>query len=371
MADTGQAQNKLGELFVDIGVGGLGKTLKALNSVSATFLMTKNAAVQAIKPIVDMGKQAASGAVGIGQMANSLATTAVNAQKLKWLFKQYNVEGAESGIGNLQQVLNRANTGYGGIDDMMAMSMQELGLHWRNYDGSFESVTKLIKDIQTAFKERKVRKEDQIKHLQNMGLDTRLAYLFDRSDFDISKMNAYSDKDAQALIEFQESLQNLSIQKEITKAKAISKGSQKGGKNIVDKGAQFVKDAGTLFTDDKEAKQEVTQRFVEAAKKNLRLLLMQPGAGILKTLWDATNKPASTLNTLESVSGIDAKALNPDISENATLPLGSIPATENNITVNNYVRNANGEFEFDEINVEVNGKKVDTSAITVHNQSGI
>ena len=34
------AQNKLGELFVDIGVGGLGKTLKALNSVSASFLLT-------------------------------------------------------------------------------------------------------------------------------------------------------------------------------------------------------------------------------------------------------------------------------------------------------------------------------------------
>jgi hypothetical protein len=353
MADTGQAQNKLGELFVDIGVGGLGKTLKALNSVSATFLMTKNAAVQAIKPIVDMGKQAASGAVGIGQMANSLATTAVNAQKLKWLFKQYNVEGAEGGIAGLQQVLNKAHTGYGGIDAMMAMSMGELGLNWSDYDGSFESVTKLIKDIQTAFKERKVRKEDQIKHLQNMGLDTRLAYLFDRSDFDINKMNAYSDNDAQALIDFQESLQNLSIQKEILKSKTVSNVAQKGGTNIIDNIAGGIE---AITTDDvKKKKKYAAHLTVGEAWKQLKQETKELFGG----------------NKLEPIPAADAKALNPDVSENATLPLDSIPATENNIIVNNYVRNANGQFEFEEIDVDVNGKKVDTSAITVHNQSGL
>ncbi|MBQ2285319.1 MAG: hypothetical protein II244_06610, partial [Clostridia bacterium] len=72
---TGQAQNNLGQLFVDIGVGGLGQTLKALNSVSASFLLTKNAATQAIKPFIDMGKQAANSAVGIGKMAAALGTT--------------------------------------------------------------------------------------------------------------------------------------------------------------------------------------------------------------------------------------------------------------------------------------------------------
>ncbi len=82
MADSGAAQNKLGELFVDIGVGGLGKTLKALNSVSASFLLTKNAATQAVKPIIDVGKRTMGMAVDVGKLGSTLGLAYKDAYKL-------------------------------------------------------------------------------------------------------------------------------------------------------------------------------------------------------------------------------------------------------------------------------------------------
>ena len=45
MADNKSgASHELGNLFVDIGSSGLGSLLKGLNSLSATFMLTKNAA---------------------------------------------------------------------------------------------------------------------------------------------------------------------------------------------------------------------------------------------------------------------------------------------------------------------------------------
>ena len=87
MAQTGAAQSKLGELFVDIGVGGIGKTLKALNTVSASFLLTKNAAVQITKPFINMGKQALDTAVDVGKLGSTLGIAYKEAYKLKYYFK--------------------------------------------------------------------------------------------------------------------------------------------------------------------------------------------------------------------------------------------------------------------------------------------
>ena len=102
MAET-QAQSKLGELFVDIGVGGLGKTLKALNSVSASFLMTKNAAQQAIKPIVDMSKQGAALSVAYDKIT---AATGIGFEKLQEIRNWTKLNNVEFNgfIGTLQSL---------------------------------------------------------------------------------------------------------------------------------------------------------------------------------------------------------------------------------------------------------------------------
>lgn len=52
------AKNEAGQLFLDFGATGLGKLVKGLNSLSASFLLTKNGAEQALKPIISMSQNA-------------------------------------------------------------------------------------------------------------------------------------------------------------------------------------------------------------------------------------------------------------------------------------------------------------------------
>ena len=60
MADDkkGGAKSEAGQLFIDFGASGLGKLVKGLNSLSASFLLTKNGAEQALKPIMSMSQNA-------------------------------------------------------------------------------------------------------------------------------------------------------------------------------------------------------------------------------------------------------------------------------------------------------------------------
>lgn len=78
----GRAQNKLGELFVEFSTKGLPSLLKNLNSVSASFLIGKNAATQFADTLTKPFKEAGNTAVGIGKMANALGATNREYQKL-------------------------------------------------------------------------------------------------------------------------------------------------------------------------------------------------------------------------------------------------------------------------------------------------
>ena len=62
MVENSGAKNEMGKLFVDIGIGGLGKALKSLNSVSASFLLGKNAAMQFAQTISQPFKEAGNAA---------------------------------------------------------------------------------------------------------------------------------------------------------------------------------------------------------------------------------------------------------------------------------------------------------------------
>ena len=52
------AKSEVGQLFLDFGATGLGKLVKGLNSLSASFLLAKNGAEQALKPIISMPQNA-------------------------------------------------------------------------------------------------------------------------------------------------------------------------------------------------------------------------------------------------------------------------------------------------------------------------
>lgn len=117
MANSGAAQNKLGELFVDIVVGGLGKTLKALNSVSASFLLTKNAAQQAIKPFINFSKQGRALVTQFDKINSVTGLSIDQLQRLRQWAKLSNVDfgGFVNQIQNMQQSLLRIRLGEQGL----------------------------------------------------------------------------------------------------------------------------------------------------------------------------------------------------------------------------------------------------------------
>ena len=207
---TGEAQNQLGQLFIDLGVGGVGKTLKALNSVSATFLLTKNTATQLIKPLVDIGKQSLNSAVEIGKLSASFGTSLVEAQKFAYYLKEKNLsEGLLGDLSSMQTKFAQIKSGFAGVDGQMAMSMNMLGLDWQNYDGSSASMLQYVKDVQNAVKGMETQTARM--HLQNLGLgNSDWLYAFQRGDFNLADINAISDKEALELIRLQERLSALS-----------------------------------------------------------------------------------------------------------------------------------------------------------------
>lgn len=148
---AGNAQNKLGELFVDIGVGGLGKTLKSLNSVSASFLLTKNAATQLVKPIVNMTHKFGQNAMGLEKMKLTFGTTIEQAQRMQAAFKKLGMEELGSDIQKISDLLTAKD--YQGLGENFMAAMSKMQIDISEYNGSLESTLELFDKISDGLSE--------------------------------------------------------------------------------------------------------------------------------------------------------------------------------------------------------------------------
>lgn len=186
MAET-QAQSKLGELFVDLGVGGLGQTLKALNSVSASFLLTKNAATQAIKPIVDMSKQ---GGTLVTALDKINAVTGITAEKLQGIrnWSKLNNVSFESLVGSIesvQQALMDIRLGKG-----LNKGFQLLGIEAWQLDPN--DPLKALDLIQSKLKQ--VNEVTGATALRELGMNQDLAYTFKQANKPLSQAVTDAEK---------------------------------------------------------------------------------------------------------------------------------------------------------------------------------
>ena len=225
------AKNELGQLFVDIGVSGAAKTLKTLNSISASFLLTKNAASQVVTPLVNIGKEAMNSAVGVGKLGASFGTTLMEAQKLTYYLKQFNLSsGLLNNLSSIQDKITRARQGYGSLGGEFQASMNFLGLDWMNYDGSAQSMMQLVRDVQTAIDTRGLDVQTAKMHMQNIGLsDSDWLYAFQRSDFNLDNALSVSDETIQSLIEVNEELNKTGNEIDKFKKHATSGIAKNGG----------------------------------------------------------------------------------------------------------------------------------------------
>lgn len=204
---TGAAQNKLGELFVDIGVGGVGKTLKALNSISATFLLTKNAAVQLAKPLMNLGKQALNNVVSVGKMSTVFGTTMLEYQKLVYYFKHHKLsEGLIEDLTSLSDKFTEFANSLSAPSAGMLYAFEQWGLDWTNYlGGTLEDSERLISDIQEASRGMDTNYNRML--LKQAGLNPEWLYAFQKGiNFD-EAARTISDRQVLEGIEAQEKLE--------------------------------------------------------------------------------------------------------------------------------------------------------------------
>lgn len=206
----GRAQNKLGELFVEFSTKGLPSLLKNLNSVSASFLLGKNAATQFAQTLSQPFKEAGNTAVGIGQMANALGATSKEYQKLAHYITSKNVsKGILGDIEKFNDIFTKLHTGQGGLPEGIVREFANLGLSPQDYLGDYESTVKLLNDIRD--RTNGLTKQGRNLAFSNLGMSSEWGYLFDRGDFNLSDAFSLPDDVIEKNTKAAESLAELGL----------------------------------------------------------------------------------------------------------------------------------------------------------------
>lgn len=271
MAEEPKQGKGIGELFVDFGAKGLGTLIKGLNTISASFLLTKNAAEQFVKPIINTGKQAANSAVDIAKLSASLGTTLLEAQKFQLYFQKHNL--SESLLGDLSSMgdmLTKVSMGIGGISAEFAYAMHSMGLNWTDYDGSLESMLQLVKDVQKATEGMDPAKKRVM--LQSVGLNPEWSYAFERG-INLDDALAISDDDIKKLQELSEAMNETGQAFDKLKNQVVAKAAP-----II---TDVANDATVLLSGKAtdEDKKRINDKVSKAAEKNAVLTGTTVGIG--------------------------------------------------------------------------------------------
>lgn len=147
MADNGQSKG-LGELFVEFGQKGGSGLMKALNGISAQFLLTKNTAQQAINMVKDFSKNALNTTVALDKF-NS--TTGIPLDKLQkwnvWLkLNNYSTEEFLGNIASVQQELLNIQSGKGA--HLKGWTLLGLDPHNFDFHKPEEALSAVLKRLQ-------------------------------------------------------------------------------------------------------------------------------------------------------------------------------------------------------------------------------
>lgn len=225
MAEENKKSKSIGELFVEFGSEGTPDLIKSLNKVSAQFLLTKNAAEQFLRPIINMAKQAGNTGVQIGKMSSALGTSYQEFQKLKIQLNRMNIdEGVINNISDLQGTLYDLFHGFGGLPPGLNLALDRLGLNIMDYDESLDGTLNLIKDMEKASKNLGMSDLDYQSVLRQAGLPADLGYARNRGGIsNITDFRTISDKEVEQLIKLQESMNKLKTSTDSLKNSIIAR----------------------------------------------------------------------------------------------------------------------------------------------------
>ena len=301
-------------------------------------------------------------AVGVGKLGASFGTTLMEAQKLTYYLKQFNLSsGLLSNLSTIQDKITRARQGYGGLDGAFQQSMNFLGLDWLNYDGSAESMMRLVKDAQTAIATRGLDVQTAKMHMQNIGLsDSDWLYAFQRSDFNLDNALSVSDETIQNLIEVSEQVNELGNEFDKLKKNATGFVAKHGGLEIL-------QDVNKGLSGDKSAGLRTLDKF---EKVNKFIAPILPAVGSAGGLVIEKMK-----NTAESSGLVPTQPLKFDENLLNYNPLSS-PLSEGDRTAYIEIRNENNIYgsNADEIAdkiAKINSQDIQMTQYQVHNMAAV
>lgn len=292
------AQNKLGELFVDFGTKGVGGLLKNLNTVSASFLLGKNAANQFAQTLTKPIKEAGNAAVAAGKLSTQLATSYKEAYRLQMYLKQKNTsEGLLNELAGIQKVFADMEMGTGDWGDV-AKAFGFLGLNVQSYNSSLESMLQLTEDVRKATAGLDDVKSNQI--LRMLGLSNEWRYFWERGG-NLKNSALISDAVVEENIRAAEAMAKLGTNTQAMKDYLISKIAPAVVK-ISDVISKFEE---KFLKEEPDAKLEKAGNFVKTggsqilSKTPFAMPLMAGAAivGAVKKAHDGTPIPASIQGT--------------------------------------------------------------------------
>lgn len=266
-----EAKNKLGELFLEFGSKGLGSLVKGVNALSAQFLLTKNAAQQAIKPIVDISKNAGNNIQNLDKLTAVMGLSTQQLMQIKYWTKSSGVEFG-SFIGELQKMQQAINKF--GFDGSVSQGWQLLGIDPRSLD---------YKDPLKAYEQLRERlsKLDPVTAglgLEQLGLSRDMLYAFEQGNKEIDKRLLLSNKELNNLRQQQQAWNDLSATWELAVSKLAANlpvitNAVKGLADQLSRVDEFIKSInrfsgtlGRLMSNDVEQKKQGVKEVVQGAK---------------------------------------------------------------------------------------------------------
>lgn len=232
--------NKLGELFVEFGAKGAPSLLKTLNSISASFLLTKNAATQALKPITELSKQSAAKITGFDKFNAITGLTIKQLQQLDMWTKLNNVDfhAFMGQIHGLQQNLLDIQTGKGGnINGFALLGLDPRSMSYKKPLEALEQIRKRVQQVDEA---------TGVYALRQLGLSEQLLYAWRQENNQIDKRLLLNDKEIASLKEQQKSWNILGVTISNTFQKAIAGATNLKG--VLKDLTTFVRWVGNTFS---------------------------------------------------------------------------------------------------------------------------
>ena len=172
---SGAVQNKLGQLFIDIGANGLGNLVKGLQSLQANFLLSKKAGEEFIKPFKEMSLNASNAVANYDKLHAVMGTSQLDIQNWRKAAERTGTpfNTLSTGLKNFQQQLLGIRAGLDS-NGMQGFALLGIDPNSLDYKKPFENLMFIFKRLQG------VNEATRTKVISLLGLSEDLIYFVDK-----------------------------------------------------------------------------------------------------------------------------------------------------------------------------------------------